>query len=137
MSMEDDSKKGYVGDIEKATLENDNFRQVLYTDARMQLVVMSLLPNEEIGEEVHEVDQFMRIEKGEGKAVLNGEESMLSDGSAVIVPLGTRHNIINTSSSEMMKLYTLYAPANHKPGTIHATKADAEADEGEDQFGKL
>ena len=137
MSMEDDSKKGYVGDIEKATLENENFRQVLYTDARMQLVVMSLLPNEEVGEEVHEVDQFIRIEAGHGKTVLNGQESAIEDGSVVIVPLGTRHNIMNTSDTEKMKLYTVYAPANHKPGRIHATKADAEADEGEDEFGKL
>jgi mannose-6-phosphate isomerase-like protein (cupin superfamily) len=137
MSMEDDSKKGYVGDIEKATLENEYFRQVLYTDARMQLVVMSLLPDEEIGEEVHEVDQFIRIEAGKGKTILNGQETAIEDGSVVIVPLGIRHNIINTSDAGKMKLYTVYAPANHKPGRIHKTKADAEADEEEDEFGKI
>jgi mannose-6-phosphate isomerase-like protein (cupin superfamily) len=121
--------KGYVGDIEKASLENEYFRQVLYTDERLQLVVMSLKPSEDIGEEVHTLDQFIRVEKGEGKAVLDGEESALKDGSVVIIPAGTRHNIINLSASEPMKLYTLYAPPNHAPGTVHKTKAEAEADE--------
>lgn len=122
---------GYVADIERETLENEHFRKVLYTDPRIQLVVMALLPGEEIGLEVHPLDQFLRIEKGEGKAILDGVESDIKDGSVVIVPKGTNHNIINTSSSDMLKLYTLYAPPNHRPGTIHATKADAEADEGE------
>ncbi|MDO8548342.1 MAG: cupin domain-containing protein [bacterium] len=121
--------KGYVANIEQLSLENEYFRKVLYTDERVQLVVMSLLPSEDIGEEVHQLDQFIRVEKGEGKAVLDGEECALSDGSAVIVPSGTRHNIINTSTSNPMKLYTLYAPPNHKEGTIHKTKAEAEANE--------
>src|SRR5690348_18343603 len=114
---------GFVTDIETATLENDNFRKVLYTDPRLQLVVMSLLPNEDIGEEVHELDQFIRIERGEGKAILNGEEHDIKDGSVIIVPKGTRHNIINASSTAPMKLYTVYAPPNHRDGTIHKTKA--------------
>lgn len=111
------------------SLENEYFRKVLYTDKRLQLVVMSLKPNEDIGEETHELDQFIRIEKGSGKAVLDGEETMLTDGSVVVVPQGTLHNIINTSSENPLKIYTLYAPPNHKDGTIHKTKADAEADE--------
>ncbi len=123
--------KGYVGDIEQESLANENFRKVLYTDERVQLVVMSLKPLEEIGAEVHQLDQFIRVERGEGKAVLNGIEHTLADGSAVIVPKGTLHNIINTSADTPLKLYTLYAPPNHKDGTIHVTKADAEADEAE------
>lgn len=123
--------KGYVTNIEERALTNEHFREVLYTDERLQLVVMSLAPNEDIGEEVHQLDQFIRVEKGEGKAVLDGVEHALMDGSAVIVPKGTRHNIINGSNSETMKLYTLYAPPNHKDGTIHTTKAEAVADEAE------
>ena len=114
--------------IEELSIDNDYFRKVLYTDDRLQLVVMSLKPREEIGEEVHQLDQFIRIEKGEGTAILDGEENELSDGSVVIVPHGTKHNIINTSSVLPLKLYTLYAPPNHKPGTVHKTKKDAEAD---------
>jgi len=121
--------KGYVANIEELTLANENFRKVLYTDAKLQLVVMSLRPGEDIGEEEHQLDQFIRVEKGEGKSVLNGQESALKDGSVVIIPQGVRHNIINTSSTEPLKLYTLYAPPNHKDGTIHKTKAEAEADE--------
>ncbi len=124
---------GYVANIEALALANNDFRQVLYTDPRLQLVVMSLLPNEDIGEEVHQLDQFIRVEKGEGKSILDGEERALSDGSVVIIPSGTRHNIINTSSSAPLKLYTLYAPPNHKPGTVHKTKAEAEADEEEER----
>lgn len=123
--------KGYVGNIEEISLQNEFFRSVLYTDARLQLVVMSLRPGEDIGEEVHELDQFIRVEAGEGKAVLDGAEHMLRDGMVVVVPGGTKHNILNTSSAKPMKLYTLYAPPNHKEGTVHKTKADAEADEGE------
>jgi len=120
---------GYVLNIEEKTLQNENFREVLYTAQHSQLVLMSLLPNEEIGMEVHEiVDQFIRIESGTGKAILNGEEHELSDGVAVIVPAGTKHNIINTSSDKKMKLYTVYSPAHHKDGTIHKTKAEAEED---------
>lgn len=121
--------KGYVANIEGETLENENFRRVLYTDERVQLVVMSLLPQEDIGEEVHNLDQFIRIEKGEGKAVLDGEESTISGSSVVIIPAGVKHNIINTSAEDPMKLYTLYAPPNHAPGTVHTTKAEAEASE--------
>lgn len=123
--------KGFITNIEQETLENENFRKVLFTDERLQLVVMSLLPGEEIGEETHQLDQFIRVEEGSGKAVLNGVEHELTDGSVVIVSSGTLHNIINTSTADSMKLYTLYVPPNHKDGTIHATKADAIADEGE------
>jgi mannose-6-phosphate isomerase-like protein (cupin superfamily) len=123
--------KGFITNIEEKALANTNFREVLYTDTHVQLVVMSLLPNEEIGAEVHQLDQFIRVEKGEGKSVLDGEEHMLKDGSAVVIPQGTLHNIINTSAIEPMKLYTLYAPPNHKDGTIHKTKTEAEADEKE------
>jgi len=115
---------GYVTNIEQKTLENANFREVLFTAKNIQLVVMSLKAGEEIGEEVHALDQFIRIEAGGGKAVLNGEEHSLTDGSIVVIPQGTRHNIINTGSGDL-KLYTLYAPPEHKNGTIHATKADA------------
>lgn len=123
--------KGFVDNIEKLSSENENFRKVLYTAKNSQLVVMSLLPGEEIGMEVHQLDQFLRIEKGTGKAILDGVEHEIGDGFAVIVPAGTNHNIINTSQAEKMKLYTVYSPPNHKDGKIHAVKADAEADEGE------
>jgi len=120
---------GFVGDIEKLTLTNNNFRKVIYTGQHAQLVLMYLLPSEDIGMEVHETtDQFLRIEKGEGKVILNGEEHMLKDGSAIIVPAGTHHNIINTSPTNPMKLYTVYSPSHHKDGTIHKTKKEAEAD---------
>ena len=121
--------KGYVTNIEKDSLANEYFRRVLYTDERLQLVVMSLLPGEDIGMEVHKLDQFIRVEKGEGKAVLDQEEHALADGSIVVVPSGTNHNIINTSDANPMKLYTLYAPPNHRDGVIHKTKAEAGADE--------
>ena len=120
---------GYVTNIEKDSLDNKNFRKVLYTAKNSQLVVMSLLPKEEIGEEVHQLDQFIRVEKGQGKTVLNDVEYELSDGFCVVVPAGTKHNIINTSETEEMKLYTVYSPPNHKDGTIHVTKAEAEANE--------
>jgi len=123
--------RGCVTNIEKDSLENDFFRKVLYTDKNVQLVVMSLKPLEDIGEEVHQLDQFIRVEAGEGKAILDGVEHALSDGVAVVVPQGTRHNIVNTSSKKPMKLYTLYSPPNHKDGTIHRTKEDAMADEEE------
>lgn len=117
----------FVTNIEKKTQENTNFRTVLYTAAHSQLVVMSLLPNEDIGMEVHQnVDQFIRIEKGVGKAILDGVEYELSDGTAVVVTAGTNHNFINTSATETMKLYTVYSPANHPDGTIHVTKEEAE-----------
>jgi mannose-6-phosphate isomerase-like protein (cupin superfamily) len=120
--------KGYVTEIESETLANENFRTVLYTAERSQLVVMSLKPKEDIGEETHELDQFIRCEAGTGKAVLDDVEHELSPGVAVLVPAGTKHNIINTSPEEAMKLYTLYAPPNHRDGVVHKTKADAQAD---------
>lgn len=121
----------YIVNIEKETLENKNFRKVLYTAKNSQLVVMSLLPKEEIGMEIHQLDQFIRIEKGNGQSILNGKEYELNDGSAIVIPAGTEHNIINTSETEEMKLYTIYSPPNHQDGKIHATKAEALADEGE------
>jgi len=123
---------GYVVNIEKKTLENEYFREVLYTAQHSQLVVMSLSPNEEIGMEVHEiVDQFIRVEQGEGKAILNGEEHELSDGSAIIIQAKTEHNVINTSSKNKLKLYTIYCPAHHRDKTIHKTKKDALDDKGD------
>lgn len=122
---------GYTGNIEQETLENDAFRRVLYTSAYIQLVVMSIPAGESIGEEVHGQDQFLRIEEGEGRAVLDGVEHALSDGFAVVVLAGTRHNIVNTSTSEPLKLYSLYAPPHHEDGVVHATKAEAEADHEE------
>ena len=120
--------KGYIANIEKLSLENDYFRKVLYTDKNSQLVLMSLLPKEEIGEEVHDVDQFLRVEKGSGKAVLNDIPSDIADGSVIVVPAGTKHNVVNLSPSNPMKLYTLYMPPHHRDGVIHRTKAEAEAD---------
>ncbi len=121
--------KGFVTNIEKDSIENDYFRKVLYTSKNLQLVLMSLRPMEDIGEEVHELDQFIRVEAGVGKSVLDGEERELEDGTAVVVPAGTKHNIINTSADRPMKLYTLYSPPNHRDGVIHKTKAEAEVDE--------
>jgi mannose-6-phosphate isomerase-like protein (cupin superfamily) len=121
--------KGYVVDIEKATKENKNFRKVLYTAKNSQLVVMSLKPGEEIGEEVHDLDQFIRIEKGKGKAVLDAVEHKIEDDYAVVIPAGARHNIINTSNDKEMKLYTIYSPPEHRDGIIHETKSAALADD--------
>jgi mannose-6-phosphate isomerase-like protein (cupin superfamily) len=122
--------KGFNSNIEKDTLENNNFRKVLYTGHHSQLVLMSLGPKEEIGMETHpENDQFLRFEKGTGKALIDGNEYALTDGSVVIVPAGAEHNIINTSETEELKLYTIYSPAHHKNGTIHATKEEAMASE--------
>ena len=122
---------GFVGDIEKLTEKNKYFRQVLFTGKYAQLVVMSLKPGEEIGNEVHHtVDQFFRIEEGEAKFVFNGkEEHVVKSGDAVLVPAGTFHNVINNSSKEPLQLYTIYSPPNHPDGTIHKTKAEAEAAE--------
>ena len=121
--------KGYVKDIGQATKENNNFRQVVYTAKYCQLVLMSLKPGEEIGEEVHEtVDQFFRFEEGECKVVLDGVEHKIEAEYAVLVPAGTKHNIINTGATPL-KLYTIYTPPEHKDGTIHITKAEALADE--------
>ncbi len=116
---------GYVANIEKLSQDNTYFRQVLFTATHSQLVVMAIQPGEDIGMETHpEHDQFIRIESGNGKAMLNGEESVLTAGYAVVIPAGTEHNIINTGDS-VMKLYTLYTPPEHKDGTIHKTKAEA------------
>jgi len=120
--------KGYINNIEQLTLENDNFRKVLFTAPNSQLVLMSLLPLEDIGEEVHTVDQFFRIEKGEGRVIIDGVESSISDGTAIIIPAGSKHNVINTSIDTALKLYTIYTPPHHKDGVIHITKAEAEAD---------
>ncbi len=121
--------KGYITNIEKESIENEAFRKVLYTAKHSQLVLMSLKPGEEIGEETHTLDQFIRIEAGSGKAVLDGVSHNIADGSAIVIPAGTLHNIINTSDSTAMKLYTLYAPPEHKDGVIRQTKADALAQE--------
>ena len=120
---------GYIVNIEKESLENNNFRKVLFTAPNSQLVVMSLAPKEDIGMEVHtDVDQFIRVESGVGKAILDGKETKLEDGSAVVIPARTQHNIINTSNKSM-KLYTIYSPKEHPDGVIHPTKADALKDE--------
>lgn len=126
--------KGHITNIEKDTLENENFRKVIFTAENMQLVLMSIEPSEEIGEEMHDdVDQFIRIEKGNGKAILNGEEYEIMDGSSVVIPAGVKHNIINSSAEEKLKLYTIYSPPEHRDGVIHQTKEDAMSDE-EDVF---
>lgn len=119
--------KGFKTDIETATKTNTNFRKVLYTAKHTQLVIMSLKPNEEIGMEVHpDNDQFFRFEQGQGKCIIDGNEYEVSDGDAVIVPAGSQHNVINTSSTVELKLYTLYSPPHHKDGIVRATKAEAE-----------
>jgi mannose-6-phosphate isomerase-like protein (cupin superfamily) len=121
--------KGFVTNIEEASLENDEFRRVLYTAKHCQLVVMSIPSGEDIGEEVHDGDQFIRVEEGEGQSILDGVERDLTDGSVVVIPAGVRHNIKNTSTSDALKLYTLYAPPHHKDGTVHTTKEAALEDE--------
>ncbi len=124
--------RGFVTNIEKDTLENSNFRKVLYTSKYSQLVLMTLKPKEEIGMEVHsDNDQFFRFEKGQGKCIIDGNEYELKDGVAVVVPAGSQHNIINTSDTEELKLYTIYSPAHHKDGIVRQTKAEAEADSPE------
>ena len=124
--------KGFMGNIEKDTLENENFRKVLYTGKHSQLVLMSLLPKEDIGMEIHaENDQFFRFEKGEGKVIIDGNKYAVSDGSAIVVPAGAEHNIINVSETEKLKLYTIYSPAHHKDGIVRATKAEAESNDAE------
>ena len=119
--------KGFVRDIEALAIKNEDFRQVLYTAKSCQLVVMALKPGEEIGAEVHKLDQFFRVEEGSGEAVLDGVRTAIQAGFAVLVPAGTKHNIVNTSEAPL-KLYTLYAPPNHRDGVVHHTRADAEAD---------
>jgi mannose-6-phosphate isomerase-like protein (cupin superfamily) len=120
--------KGFTINIEQITLENTAFRTVLYTAVHSQLVVMCLLPLQDIGEEVHALDQFIRCEQGSGKAILNGVIHDIHAGMSILVPAGARHNIVNTATDVSMKLYTVYAPPNHRDGVVHLTKADAEAD---------
>jgi mannose-6-phosphate isomerase-like protein (cupin superfamily) len=121
--------KGFSKNIEELTLENKNFRQVLYTASHSQLVLMSLEPSQDIGMEVHkDNDQFFRFESGEGKVIIDGNEYNVKDGSAIVVPAGAEHNVINTSDSLGLKLYTIYSPAHHKDGIVRATKEEAEAD---------
>jgi mannose-6-phosphate isomerase-like protein (cupin superfamily) len=121
---------GFSVNIEAATLANPNFRTVLYTAPHSQLVVMTIEPGGEIGLERHEGrDQFIRVEAGAGEAILDGERHPLSEGSAVVIPSGTEHNVVNTSTTEALRLYTVYSPAEHPDGTVHRTKADADAAE--------
>ena len=123
---------GYVTNIEDKTLDNNYFRQVLFTGPYSQLVVMSLAPGDDIGLETHDdIDQFIRVEAGQGIAILNGEEHDLADGSAVVIPAGTEHNVVNQSQSEPLKLYTIYTPPEHPDGTVHKNKAEAVAYERE------
>ena len=118
--------KGFVGDIEDQAEDNSDFRRVIYTGKNLQLVLMSLKPGEDIGEEVHnDRDQFFRVEKGKGEVLIDGKRSKIKDNDAVLVPAGARHNIINTSEKPL-RLYTLYGPPEHRDGTVHATKADAQ-----------
>ena len=119
--------KGFVQNIEDLAVENKDFRRVLYTAKNCQLVVMSLKPGEEIGAEVHQLDQFFRVEEGTGEAVLNGVRTPIRAGFAVVVPTGTNHNIVNTGSVRL-KLYTIYAPPNHRDGVVHHTREEAGAD---------
>jgi mannose-6-phosphate isomerase-like protein (cupin superfamily) len=124
--------KGYHANIEELTLKNDNFRQVLYTGKHTQLVLMSLLPNQDIGLEIHaENDQFFRFESGQGLVVIDGTEYPVADGSAIVVPAGSQHNIINTSATEKLKLYTLYSPPHHKDQIVRLTKEEAESNDQE------
>ena len=120
--------KGFVKNIEALAVENTSFRRVLYTAKHCQLVVMSLKPREEIGSEVHTLDQFFRVEEGSGEAILDGQRTQISAGTGIIVPAGAKHNIVNTGSVPL-KLYTLYAPPNHRDGVIHRTREDAEKDD--------
>jgi mannose-6-phosphate isomerase-like protein (cupin superfamily) len=122
--------KGYFANIEKDSLQNENFRKVVYTSKYSQLVLMSLKPKEEIGMEVHpENDQFFRIEKGKGKCIIDDHEYSLEDGVAIVVPSGAKHNIVNTSETEELKLYTIYSPPHHKDGIVRKTKEEAELNE--------
>lgn len=125
-------KKGFKGNLEELTLANTNFREVLYTAKDCQLVLMSLLPGEEIGLETHpDINQFFRFEEGMGKVIVNETEYEVGDGDAVIIPMGAKHNVINTSDTEPLRLYTIYAPPHHKDRIVRATKAEAEANDEE------
>ena len=127
--------KGFNTNIEKETIENTNFRKVLYTGKHSQLVLMSLKPNEDIGMEVHpDNDQFFRFEKGVGECIIDGNKYELGDGSVIVVPAGAQHNVINTSETDDLKLYTIYSPAHHKDGIVRATKEEAEKKENDEEF---
>lgn len=128
--------KGYIVNLEQTTRQNSDFRRVLYTAKFSQLVLMSIKPGEEIGEEVHTLDQFIRIEAGEAKAVLDGIEHTMKSNDAVVIPAGTKHNIINTSKNADLKLYTIYSPPEHRDGTVHPSKADALRDTSDEFDGK-
>jgi mannose-6-phosphate isomerase-like protein (cupin superfamily) len=122
-----DPVKGFHSNIERDVMENSNFRKVLYTSTHLQLVLMTLKPGEEIGEEIHNAnDQFFRFESGNGKCTINGTEYGVSDGDAIVVPAGAKHNVINTNSSGELKMYTIYTPPHHKDGIVRDTKAEAE-----------
>ena len=124
--------KGFKENIEKSTVENNHFRKVLYTGKSCQLVLMSLQPKEEIGLETHpDNDQFFRFEQGEGKCIIDGNEYIVGDGIAVIVPAGAKHNVINTSASKELKMYTIYSPPHHQDGILRKTKKEAEANEAD------
>ena len=127
--------KGFKSNIENDTLKGKNFRKVLYSGEHLQLVLMSLLPNEEIGLETHpDNDQFFRFESGQGKCIINGIEHLILKGDAIIVPAGTKHNVINTSNEKMLKFYTIYSPPHHEDGIIRETKQEAEAKGNEEEF---
>lgn len=126
--------KGYTTNLEKATLENTDFRRVLYTAKNCQLVLMCLKPGEEIGAETHHLDQFLRFESGFGKAIIDGVEAEVGDGYCTIVPAGAKHNFINTSTTEDLKLYTVYAPPEHRDGIIRVTKEEAENPDNVEEF---
>ena len=127
--------KGFCSNIENDTLGNENFRKVVYTAKHCQLVLMSLAPSEEIGMEVHkDNDQFFRFEKGQGKVFIDGNEYDVVDGSAVVIPAGSEHNVVNTSATDSLKMYTIYSPAHHKDGVVRATKAEAEDPVNEEEF---
>jgi len=129
--------RGFKENIEKLTLENGNFRKVIYTGPHSQLVLMSLKSNEEIGMEVHpDNDQFFRFEAGKGKVIIDGNEYEVADGDAVVIPAGAEHNVINLSDAEPLKMYTIYSPAHHRDGIVHSTKEEAMADD-EEFDGKL
>lgn len=123
---------GFVGNIEELTTNNENFRRVIYTGKHSQLVLMKLLPGEEIGEEVHEdVDQFFRVDSGDGIVIIDGKRYKITDGTGIVVPAGAKHNVINTAKNKDLKLYTIYSPPNHIDGTVHQTKTEAEKDDEE------
>jgi mannose-6-phosphate isomerase-like protein (cupin superfamily) len=124
--------KGFKTNIDQATVDNNNFRKVLYTSKHSQLVLMSLKPKEEIGEETHpDNDQFFRIESGNGKCIIDGNEYVIKTGDAVVIPAGAKHNLINIDNAAELKMYTIYSPAHHKDGITRTTKKEAETNGAE------